>query len=339
MEVDAEAKLPDRARSGESLLMVGLTSVQGYSMGTYLHIQVHIYLMLIIYSIIPLVANSSYADIPAYSNKESRKQNIFGCWPCSRKHVLKYYYDQRDILLESDSQGVLEQEVPSLDSCNGLSHNLISIPRLSGLQRHLIGEGSHRRLHSSMRFDFPSDADSILSLSSCEAVIIERLPLGVFADPFELQHLVQRGVFVDAAVFGDTNLELPSALSNLSAVEIHLGIHDLITSHHKGVEISLELPLHARYPPLDGSGGYSRVDMGLPDVLMRCMLGKERGKHCLWVSIAHEGFVPGEVPIWQIPCGSSAHSGFVSTVTFASAFVSVLLIVLAARSYSTSTLE
>ncbi|XXG79726.1 hypothetical protein AAC387_Pa09g0734 [Persea americana] len=290
--------------------MVGLTSVQGYSMGTYLHIQVHIYLMLIIYSIIPLVANSSYADIPAYSNKESRKQNIFGCWPCSRKHVLKYYYDQRDILLESDSQGVLEQEVPSLDSCNGLSHNLISIPRLSGLQRHLIGE-----------------------------VIIERLPLGVFADPFELQHLVQRGVFVDAAVFGDTNLELPSALSNLSAVEIHLGIHDLITSHHKGVEISLELPLHARYPPLDGSGGYSRVDMGLPDVLMRCMLGKERGKHCLWVSIAHEGFVPGEVPIWQIPCGSSAHSGFVSTVTFASAFVSVLLIVLAARSYSTSTLE
>lgn len=129
----------------------------------------------------------------AFDYQESRKQNIFGCWPCSRKHVLKYYYDQRDILLESDSQGVLEQEVPSLDSCNGLSHNLISIPRLSGLQRHLIGEGSHRRLHSSMRFDFPSDADSILSLSSCEAVIIERLPLGVFADPFELQHLVQRG--------------------------------------------------------------------------------------------------------------------------------------------------
>lgn len=55
-------------------------------------------------------------------------------------------------------------------------------------------------------------------------------------------------VFVDAAVFGDTNLELPSALSNWSAVEIHMGIHDLISSHHKGVEISLELPLHARYP-------------------------------------------------------------------------------------------
>lgn len=79
--------------------------------------------------------------------------------------------------------------------------------------------------------------------------------------------------------------------------------------------------------------------MGLPDVLMHCVLGKERGKHCLWVSIAHEGFIPDEVPIWQIPCGSSAHSGFVSTVTFASAFVSVLVIVLAARSYSTSTLE
>jgi phosphatidylinositol glycan class X len=28
---------------------------------------------------------------------------------------------------------------------------------------------------------------------SCELIVIERLPSGVFADPFELQHLAQRG--------------------------------------------------------------------------------------------------------------------------------------------------
>ncbi|CAN6343974.1 unnamed protein product [Urochloa humidicola] len=50
------------------------------------------------------------------------------------------------------------------------------------------------------------------------------LPNGVFAGPFELQHFVERKVFLDMAVFGDTNLELPSALSNRSAVEIHFDL-------------------------------------------------------------------------------------------------------------------
>lgn len=49
-----------------------------------------------------------------------------------------------------------------------------------------MGEGSHRRLSSSIRLE------SEHSLQSCEGIIIEKLPSGVFADPFELQHLVHR---------------------------------------------------------------------------------------------------------------------------------------------------
>lgn len=80
--------------------------------------------------------------------------------------------------------------------------------------------------------------------------------------------------------------------------------------------------------------------MGSPDLLMRCGMDEEQGEHCLWISILYDKeFMPEEVPVWQIPCGSSAHSGFVSTITFASAFASALVIVLAARSYSTATLE
>lgn len=58
-------------------------------------------------------------------------------------------------------------------------------------------------------------------------------------------------VFTDASVFGDTNLELPSFLSDHSIVEIHMDV-DLITlsalKYEYELEVSIELPLHARYP-------------------------------------------------------------------------------------------
>jgi hypothetical protein len=56
-------------------------------------------------------------------------------------------------------------------------------------------------------------------------------------------------VFTDVAVFGDTNLELPSVLSNQSAVEIHMNVAPTsLLGHISELEISADLPLHARYP-------------------------------------------------------------------------------------------
>lgn len=56
-------------------------------------------------------------------------------------------------------------------------------------------------------------------------------------------------VFTDVAVFGDTNLELPSFLSNRSVVEVHMKVDiDNLLISKSGLEILLEVPLHARYP-------------------------------------------------------------------------------------------
>lgn len=56
----------------------------------------------------------------------------------------------------------------------------------------------------------------------------------------------------NVAVFGDTNLELPSFLSNRSAVEVHMDVSPNLLSRHKnGLDINIELPLHARYPVSD----------------------------------------------------------------------------------------
>lgn len=55
-------------------------------------------------------------------------------------------------------------------------------------------------------------------------------------------------VFSDAAVFGDSNLELPSFRSNRSVVEIHTEISSGEDINSNQMEIKIELPLHARYP-------------------------------------------------------------------------------------------
>ncbi|KAF4383996.1 hypothetical protein F8388_018748, partial [Cannabis sativa] len=86
-----------------------------------------------------------------------------------------------------------------------------------------------------------------ISYDSCGLIFIERLPNGVFADPFEFQHLLQRGVFNDIAVFGDTNLESPSFLSNRSSVEVHMHVNPGILSDKNGIDIKIKIPLHERY--------------------------------------------------------------------------------------------
>ncbi|KAK2662561.1 hypothetical protein Ddye_001135 [Dipteronia dyeriana] len=134
---------------------------------------------------------------------------------------------------------------------------------------HLIGEGSRRCLSSAIRFDIDPKLVSQLSNKYCEVIFVERLPFGVFADPFELQHLHQHA-FTDVAFCGDTNLELPSFLSNQSVVEVHMKVDlNSLLTHKRGLEILVVLPLHARYPHLDESG-YSIVEFGDPNLFMHC---------------------------------------------------------------------
>lgn len=73
--------------------------------------------------------------------------------------------------------------------------NLLGIEKvikIPNLYRSLEGEGSHRRLISKLKVEVDSDFSSTyLDRFHCELVIIESLN-GVFADPFELQRLVNR---------------------------------------------------------------------------------------------------------------------------------------------------
>ncbi|XP_028067560.1 uncharacterized protein LOC114270302 [Camellia sinensis] len=111
-------------------------------------------------------------------------------------------------------------------------------------------------------------------------------------------------VFTDAAVFGETNLELPIVVSNQSAVE-----------------------------PV-GKHGFSIVEFGRPDLFILCNIdGKSQLDSCLFTQTGSNSKSQALV-VWEIPCAIKEHSGVVSVVTFISAIVSAILIVVASIYYS-----
>lgn len=115
---------------------------------------------------------------------------LFGIANC--KYITESYFQKHDTLIDSVFQDFISNDL-SNGFCETFQTKHKFSPKLSVLQRHLIGEGSHRRLTSSVKIENESKVLSKLPLLSCEAIIVERLPSGVFADPFELQHLTRRG--------------------------------------------------------------------------------------------------------------------------------------------------
>ncbi|XP_043694355.1 LOW QUALITY PROTEIN: phosphatidylinositol-glycan biosynthesis class X protein-like [Telopea speciosissima] len=261
--------------------------------------------------------------------------------PYSLRYIMESFF-KHDSLLDANSQDFLAHE-SSLGSCKELPLDLSSKLMMSMLPCHLIGEGSHRHLISSIKINIQPGAISELPSHSCKAIIIERVPSGAFADPFELQHLVEHDVFMDAAIFGDTNLELPSALSNQSVVEIHMNRASITCTISVLVVVE---QLHMVFPsqsdltekafsdilniillqPLFGSG-YLTIQMDLPDLFINCSIEENlQHQNCIWMSVT-EGSEFRTSIVWKIPSGNSEHAKFVSAITFISALSTTLLIV------------
>ncbi|EXB66524.1 Phosphatidylinositol-glycan biosynthesis class X protein [Morus notabilis] len=178
---------------------------------------------------------------------ENSKSGSFGY----STYIMQSYFEKYECLDDSRYKDFVAQELP-LGLCDAPADNLNLAPGLSVLERKLIGEGSHRHLSSSIRISIQPRSIYELSHCNCGVILIERLPCGVFADPFELQHLLHRGVLNDIAVFGDTNLESPSFLSNRSAVEVHMDVGCNFLRQKTEIDIKLDIPLHARYQLFPG---------------------------------------------------------------------------------------
>lgn len=88
--------------------------------------------------------------------------------------------------------------------------------------------------------------------------------------------------------------------------------------------------------PVDESG-YSRVKFGAPDLFVRCSIeGKSHNQSILFTLTSGSDdaeLESGEI-VWRIPAGIKTHAGVVSSVTFISALLSTLFIVLTCIFYS-----
>uniref|UniRef100_A0A1J3GXE2 Phosphatidylinositol-glycan biosynthesis class X protein n=1 Tax=Noccaea caerulescens TaxID=107243 RepID=A0A1J3GXE2_NOCCA len=238
------------------------------------------------------------------------------------RYIMQSYFTTRTCLNDSEFRNYLLRQ-----ECSDKDPNTVA-PAVSLLQgRNITGEGSHRNLFTSIKLlRLLHHSQSHLN----ELVIVERLPLGVFADPFELQSLQQRRAFRDVSVFGDTNLELPSFRSNRSVVEIHV---EISSRDYENGEISLKIPLHARYQPLEESG-YSRVEFGEPDLFLcssHVPNQEQEQRTCMVLSIGGSSKTGEENRslVWEIPAGIRDHTEYVSAFTFAAAVLSAFSILAA----------
>ncbi|KAI3691990.1 hypothetical protein L6452_31794 [Arctium lappa] len=246
----------------------------------------------------------------------------------SHKYITEAYFQKYESLTDWNFQDFIAGEL-SHGSCAMLQ------AKHSFVQRQLIGEGSHRRLTSSIRIESEPEVLSKLPSLFCKAIVVERLPSGVFADPFELEHLTERGVFSDASAFGDTDLELPTVRANRSVVEVHMDLGpSTLFGNKNGWELNIELPLHARYAPL-GEHGYTRVEFGSPDLFLRCIMEEDpHNQSCIFPS-TNDGVRSTDVAtVWEVPSGIVKHTKVVSVLTFISAVASAFSIFMACVYYS-----
>ncbi|WCJ29073.1 hypothetical protein M5689_010732 [Euphorbia peplus] len=227
----------------------------------------------------------------------------------SNKYIMKYISEKHENLVESKFQDFRADELP-LNSCKWLPDDLKTLVRVSVPNRLLNGEGSHRHLYSDIRIHSQSELTPQLPNHFCKVIVVERLPLGVFADPFELQHLLQRGVFTDIAVFGDANLEVPTVASNRTIVEIHMNVSSNIYSEQTNeLQVSIDLPLHARYPPLS-ENGYTKIEFGRPGLFLECTReGNLNNQRCLFTPISDHVASETDTTEWRIPSGRRSHAG------------------------------
>lgn len=71
------------------------------------------------------------------------------------------------------------------------------------------------------------------------------------------------------------------------------------------------------------------MEFGNPDLLLRYREKEIHSDSCVWVIKNLEAALL-EKAAWRIPCGDEVHVGFVSSITFLSALVCSMSIVLAA---------
>lgn len=107
--------------------------------------------------------------------------------------------------------------------------------------------------------------DDLTSLPNCTLHLLHVLPALVFVDSYELQHRRNQYHFT---LLGESNLELPLAAVNKEGLIVVLDVN--IPERSLAVNITVSLPLHARYGELQPKNSYQEYRVPWPIGFWAC---------------------------------------------------------------------
>lgn len=190
--------------------------------------------------------------------------------------------------------------------------------------------------------DLPQD----MPFDTCNFTVLQLLPAGLFADPYELQHLVtttvQRGKsgllssFKVFGVFDVEKIETDCSQTLLSASAHYSASQTQVASRNAHMYILLRVPLHARYPAphySDASGLRTFVWSGLhhynitkPLFRVECAGASAATPQCYSTPAQQTGKRSQQVLHWTVPTGGMWHMQLVEVVTALTAVFSLCVL-------------
>ncbi|KAH9519795.1 hypothetical protein Btru_070933 [Bulinus truncatus] len=204
------------------------------------------------------------------------------------------------------------------------------------LKRSLLGHGFHRDLVTTIVIS-PNVRKSH-SMPQCCILMVESLPPGVYADPYQLNSLKPFGgpqVVFDRPV----NIEAAEFMSSSHELYIYLNVseHSMETSSGNTV-INVSYPIHARYhrPSKDIDVTHVTVTLLHPTFYSNCSQSDQvshitapcdvsNTTFCHWMPLT---YLSSSAPLTlQVPVGQESHKPLVIVVTLlVSITVSALLV-------------
>uniref|UniRef100_A0A2C9M139 Phosphatidylinositol-glycan biosynthesis class X protein n=1 Tax=Biomphalaria glabrata TaxID=6526 RepID=A0A2C9M139_BIOGL len=202
------------------------------------------------------------------------------------------------------------------------------------LKRTLLGHGFHRDLIT--RLTLPPGITASLSKPQCTLLLIETLPSGVYADPYQLNSLKLFGgsqVLFDSPV----NVENAEFLSRSHELYIFVNVSDHFTKDSTNhTEIDVSFPIHARYHKPSPDKTHAIVTILHPSLYSNCSESDvtssitapcdlSNTSICDWVPLT---YLSTSAPLTlYVPVGQESHKPIVILVTLlVSITVSALLV-------------
>ena len=234
----------------------------------------------------------------------------------------------------TDSRDILND--PSHGQLNDQCHNM----RAASTNMELHNTGFHGEITYTV--DLPQD----MTFDTCNFTVLQLLPAGLFADPYELQNLVttimqwgKSKLLSSFKVFGVVDvekIETDCSQTLLSVSVRYAASQTQLPSCNAHMQIRLTVPLHARYPAphmSDPSGlstflwsGLHHYNITTPLFIVEIASESDATPQCFSTPAQQTSKDSQQFLDWAVPTGGMWHMPLVEIITVLTAVCSLCVL-------------